>query len=146
MRVTNGVPEIIVKLGRWGEKDCRREISVKTAPGSFDDLVEIFGILGLKKGVLCIRNSKVYDYKDTEFALVEVPNHSYFYEAEKMIDKSESEEDATRKILDVCNELKLKTFSKKDFFQYLDVLNKEVNELFDFDYYKKNYFKERFSL
>ena len=51
LRVTNGVPEIIVKLGSWGENEQRRELSVTTAPHTFDTLTEIFAALGYEKGV-----------------------------------------------------------------------------------------------
>src|SRR5680860_676159 len=46
VRVTNGIPEIIVKIGEWGGIDQRRELAVFTKPGEFDTLVEIFGTLG----------------------------------------------------------------------------------------------------
>lgn len=146
LRVTNGIPEIIIKIGEWGENESRREISIKTLKGSFDDLVEAFGILGFKKGVLCVRNSKVYDYKGVEFALVEVPNHSFYYEAEKMIWTNGDKKQAIKEISNVCRELKLDIFNKEDFFKYVNCLNKEANEIFDSSSFKKNYFKNRFSL
>jgi len=98
LRVTNGIPEIIVKLGKWGGTDHRKELSVLTNPNSFDTLVEIFGELGFSKGILCVRKSKVYEYKGIEFALVEVPNHSYYYEAEKMAYENESAKKITEEI------------------------------------------------
>ena len=84
LRVTNGIPEIIIKIGEWGGSEARKELSVKTASGTFDLLTEIFAALGYEKGTLAVRNSHVYNYKNIEFALVEVPGHSYYFEAEKM--------------------------------------------------------------
>ena len=52
LRVTNGRPEIIVKLGAWSGSDSRRELSVITPEHTFDTLVEIFGAMGFIKGVL----------------------------------------------------------------------------------------------
>lgn len=146
IRTTNGAPEVIIKLGNWGEAEARREISLKIGEGSFDDLVEVFGHLGWGEGVLCVRNSLVYQYRDVEFALVEVPGHSYYFEAEKMVSKESEKKKSIKEIEQVCLELELTQFNKKDFFDYIKVLNNTVNEKFDFNEYSKGYFKKRFSL
>ena len=67
VRVTNGIPEIVVKLGSWGGSESRRELSFKGKEGEFETLVEIFGQLGFTKGTLAKRDALVYDYKDIEF-------------------------------------------------------------------------------
>ena len=144
LRVTNGVPEIVVKLGEWGGTEQRKELSVKTAPGTFDTLTEIFGALGYEKGVLAVRKSQVYMYKDIEFALVEVPGHSYYFEAEKMAHANENADELLEEMQVVCKELGLTVFSKEEFFAYIQKLNKEANGIFDAsmaepDYFKKNY-------
>lgn len=147
LRVTNGIPEIIVKVGEWGSGvDQRKELSILAKKGEFDTLVEIFGELGFCKGIVCQRKSKVYEYKGIEFALVEVPNHSYYYEAEKMAHKDEDHEKIAEELKEVCGDLGLDIFDKKQFFDYLKVLNKEVNEIFDYSEYVENYFKDRFKL
>lgn len=146
LRVTNGIPEIIVKVGEWGGAEQRKELSVFTKQGEFDTLVEIFGALGFYKGMLCVRKSKVYEYKDIEFALVEVPGHSYYYEAEKMAHEKEDAEKIIKEIENVCKDLKLDIFDKKQFFEYIDKLNKESNEMFNYNNYTPNYFKNRFDL
>lgn len=146
LRVTNGIPEIIVKLGKWGGADQRKELSVLTNPNSFATLVEVFGELGFTKGMLCSRKSKVYEYKEVEFALVEVPNHSFYYEAEKMAHENESAEQITEEIKRVCLDLHLEMFDQKTFFEYIDTLNKEANEVFDYTVRSQNYFKNRFGL
>ena len=145
LRITNKIPEIIVKIGKMGGSDEREEISVIARKNSFDDLVKIFAILGLKKGMLCIRKGNIYQYKNIEFSLVEVPNHSYYFEAEKLICKGEDKNQVKQELLKVCKQLKLRTFSDKSFFSYLKKLNKEANEIFNFKDYKENYFKERFN-
>lgn len=146
LRVTNGIPEIIVKIGEWGGNEQRKELSVFTKQGEFDTLVEIFGELGFGKGMLCVRKSKVYEYKDIEFALVEVPGHSYYYEAEKMASGNENGDELVKGIENVCKELSLDIFDKKQFFEYVEKLNKESNEIFDYKNYTSNYFKNRFDL
>src|SRR3989338_9956404 len=146
LRVTNGIPEIIVKVGEWGGVEQRKELSVFTKPGEFDTLVEIFGVLGFRKGMLCLRKNKVYEYKGIEFALVEVPGHSYYYEAEKMAHEREDAEKIIKEIKNICKDLNLEVFDKKQFFEYIDKLNRESNEIFDYKNYTPNYFKNRFNL
>jgi len=146
LRVTNGMPEIIVKIGRWGASESRKEISIFAHKGDFDSLVEAFGVMGFEKGMLCVRNTEVYEYKDVEFSLVEVPNHSYYFEAEKLLDANQDREIAKQEIAEACEELKLDVFDDKSFFAYIRKLNKEVNEVFEFKNYTKNYFKNRFNL
>lgn len=142
IRETNGVPEIVLKLGSWGGTESREEISIKTESGKFESLVKVFGELGYEKGVLCVRNSMVYDYKGIEFALVEVPNHSFFFEAE-IVSTPEGAEEAEKNIKQICDELNLKVFSKDDFFEYINTLNKEANIDFDYKNFEKGYFEEK---
>lgn len=146
LRVTNRIPEIIIKIGRYGGNNTRKELSVLTKSGEFDKLVQIFGVLGFKKGIQCIRNIRVYDYKGIEFSLVAVPGHSYYFEAEKLIHKNEDSEKVRRLIKEECKRLKLTFFNDKTYFEYIDKLNKEANEIFDFKDYKEGYFKKRFNL
>ncbi|MDP3948674.1 MAG: hypothetical protein Q8Q17_01855 [bacterium] len=146
LRSTNGVPEIVVKIGEWSGTEQRKELSFSGKPGEFDTIVEIFGALGFRKGMLCIRKSRVYEYKGIEFALVEVPKHSYYYEAEKMAGAEDDGEKITDEIKKVCEELGLEIFDKKSFFEYIHKLNDEANEVFDYAEYTPNYFKNRFGL
>ncbi|MBI4086433.1 hypothetical protein HY416_00410 [Candidatus Kaiserbacteria bacterium] len=146
LRVTNGVPEIIVKIGDWGGTEKRKELSVTTTSNTFDTLTEIFAALGYEKGMLCVRKSHVYEYKGIEFALVEVPGHSYYYEAEKMARDDEDADALAKEIADVCAELNLPIFEKQGFFEYIETLNKEANELFDASTAPQGYFKDRFGV
>jgi adenylate cyclase class IV len=146
LRVTNGIPEIIVKLGEWGGSESRKELSVTTAPGTFDLLTEIFAALGYEKGVLAVRKSHVYDYKGTEFALVEVPGHSYYFEAEKMAHEGEDANELITEMNVICEELGITVFSKEEFFSYIQKLNKEANDVFNAPDAPPNFFKENYDL
>lgn len=139
IRETNGIPEIVIKLGEWGGSESREEILVETKAGTFLNLIKVFGELGYKKGILCIRNSVVYDYKGIEFALVEVPNHSYYFEAE-ILTTTDDAESAEVLIREVCEELNLIPFSKEEFFDYVNRLNREANTLFDYESFKEEDF------
>ena len=146
LRVTNGQPEIITKLGRWGGGENRKEISVLAEKGSFDRLVETYAVLGYKKAMLCIRNTEVFEYQGIEFALVEVPGHSYYFEAEMMVSSEDPLPEAHEKLDAVCKNLKLSVFDDKGFYEYIEVLNREANEVFEFDESREGYFEKRFNL
>ncbi len=143
LRITNGNPEIIVKLGDWTSSNHRKELSVFTEEGSFDTLVQIYAALGYEKGMLCERTTEVYNYDGIEFAIVEVPGHSFHFEAEIMSD--EDGVDAARKhIQEVCDKLDMEIFTDEGYIAYIEKLNKEANEVFDFKKYTENYFENRY--
>ena len=146
LRVTNKIPEIIVKVGKFGGEENRKELSVLASLGDYDKLVQIFAILGLTKGMLCVRKSIAYEYKGIEFALVEVPNHSFYFEAEMMISSDADKNNAKQFIKDTCKQLGLKLFTDETFFAYISKLNNEANEVFDYKNYKDGYFQDRFKL
>ena len=143
LRITNGVPEIIVKLGRWGGENQRKELSVFAEHGSFDRLAQVFGELGYKRGMLCERISRVYDYKGVEFALVEVPGHSFHYEAEMMTEAGETE-GTMEEIRKICAELGLEIWDDRGYFDYIEKLNIEANTIFDYDEYFEGDLEKKF--
>jgi adenylate cyclase class IV len=147
LRATSGQPEIVVKLGGWGGNEQREEISVLTHEGTFDNLVKIFNAMGYSKGMLCVRNSLVYNYKGVEFALVEIPGHSYTYEAERVVATEAEKAAAMADVQAVCAELGLSRYSDDEFFAFVKKLNAEANEVFDFEKdYTEGYFRARFGL
>lgn len=146
VRSTNGIPELIIKKGKWGGKESREELSLKITKGEFDKLVMIMGALGFKKGITVVRNGKIFDYKGIEFSLVQVPNHSYYFEAEVMVTKK-SEVKKTRENMEtICKKLGLTLFDDKDFYNYINKLNAEANVAFDFEKYKPGNFKKKFGI
>lgn len=147
VRTTNGIPEISIKQGEWGSADeSRREFSLVGKKGEFDKMVMMLAAMGHKKGVMAERKGAIYVYKGIEFSLVEVPGHSYYFEAEVMVKDKAAQQAATGKINKVCAELGLKTLSQQDFFAYINRLNTESNEIFDFKTYEEGYFNKRFGI
>ena len=146
VRVTNGIPEIIIKLGSWGGSENRRELSFKGKKGEFEILVEIFGQLGFTKGTLAKRDTLVYEYKGVEFVLAKTPRGHYYFEAEKMSHSKSDFQKIENEIRKVCKELKLETVDKEGFFKFIAELNKTDNEIFEFKNFKENYFKDKFGL
>ena len=145
LRNTNNVSEIIIKTGAWGGSDARREYSVKS-DASFDTLVQVFRLLGYDRGVLCIRNIDVYNYEGIELAVVEVPGHSYFFEAEIELSEEGGTEDAQEKLKDVLQSLGLSIYSDSEYFDYIETLNKEANTIFDAEKESDHYFADTFSI
>lgn len=145
-RITNEIPEMIIKVGKWKGSDTRKEISVILQKGQFSNLVQAYAVLGYKKGVLCIRNSLIYFFKNIEFALVEVPSHSYFFEAEICVVSETEVEKAQNDIKNVCKDLNIQLFTDQEWFNYIDVLNKEANKLFDIDIDGDDYFLKRYGI
>ncbi len=145
-RITNGVPEMIIKKGSWGGSDSREEISVIGQEGSFTNMVRLYAALGYKKAVLVERNSLVYRYGDTEIALVEVPGHSHFFEVEKEVQDKDDIGKAQEEIKQVCAELGLSVFSDDEWFDYVELLNKEANGVFDFDTDGPDFFKNKYGI
>lgn len=143
LRITNGDPEIIVKLGDWNSSNHRKELSVFTEAGSFDVLVQIFAELGYEKGMLCERITEAFNYDGIEFAVVEIPGHSYHFEAEMMSDESDVES-AKKHIREVCEKLGMEIFTDEGYIEYIEKLNKEANEVFEFKNYTDNYFENRY--
>jgi adenylate cyclase class IV len=133
LRVTNGTPEIIVKIGEFGGKH-RKEGSVLLEAGQFDRAIEVLNMLGFRKGIGAFRDIRRYMYEGVEFSLVEVPGYAYFYEAEKVVSINQVE-DAHSEVLALLNELELGHFDKHEFYDFLDDLDKNANILFDADRY-----------
>jgi len=119
LRATNRVPEIVIKTGKLGGSDERQELSVLTRKNNFDNLVKAFAVLGLKKGILCVRKGNIYKYKDIEFSVVEVPNHSYYFEVEKLIRDNKHKNTAKQELMKMCKKLNLRVFTDKGLFSYL---------------------------
>jgi len=146
LRITNGVPEIITKLGSWGGDEHRREISIMAEAGSFDRLVETYGVLGYTKAIVAERFTEVFDYCGFEFALVTVPNHSYYVEIEQMAHSSEDMVRVKEEIRTVCTELGIILFDDKGFHSYIEELNRDSNGVFDFANFEPDYFAKRYTI
>lgn len=147
LRVTNGLPEFIIKLGKWGAGENRKELSVKTNTGDFPTLVNMLTHLGLEKGMAFVRISKVYIYKEIEFSIVEVPGHSYYYEAEQLVSTKKDANKASSIIENACKDLDLTVFNNQEFLDYVTLLNEESNQEFNAQDVKGvDYFKKRFGI
>ena len=61
LRVTNKKAEIILKHGRFGGTDQRKEFSIPISLDKFDEAVEMFGLLGWNIGITFATKTFVFD-------------------------------------------------------------------------------------
>lgn len=147
LRTTNGIPEIMIKLGSWGGSDNRKELSLIAQRGEFDKLVQIFAALGLNKGKVVLTKTNVFMYKGVEFAVVNVWDKRYIFEAEIMVKDKSSVEKARKKLESIITELGLKIYTDEEFYAYIHDLNKNnIAKTFDYSEYSDGYFKKKFHL
>ncbi len=135
VRVTNNVPEIIIKKGKWFDT-VREEVSVILREEQLSNALKLMGLLGYKKGILGIRKIWRFDFDTVEFSLTEIvrirksgarydaiEGYSYFFEIE-----GNSEEDIDRSI----KEFGLEVMTTEEWTEYvMKDLNKNANVVFD---------------
>jgi len=143
LRITNKKTELCLKYGKWSGKDARKEFLFSVNSSRFDEMVEFLKILGFYRGVLNATKTYVYKYRGIEFALVEVPNWGYYFEAEMMVNKNDIKK-ANEKIVKECEKLGLKVLDDKEFCKLLDDLNNRKGYRFDFKKQKFSDIKKRF--
>jgi len=129
VRMTNGRTEIVAKSGKWlGE--IRTETILDLGEGQFQTAVALFAALGITQGVACRRLIHQYRIDDISLSVIEVPGHSWFYEAEETCSAKEQARCRSR-ILERLDSLGLRSFSEEGFVAYVAELDVKANERFD---------------
>lgn len=131
VRITNKKAELVMKYGKWGGKDSRKEFSFPIQREKFDEMIDFLKILGWTHGVFMATKTFVYSYSGVEFALVEVPGWGYYFEAEILVDAEDINE-ADGKIEHECKKIGLKLIEDEKFYKMLDELNNLPGMKFDF--------------
>jgi len=131
LRVTNKKAELVIKYGRWGVKDNRREISIPIPLEKFDETAELLHYLGWSFGSVFATKTFVFKHKNIEFALVK-NKHLCYFEAERVIGKNENPEKTMKEIEKTCDKIGLSIFSEKEYFELMDKINSSPGALFDF--------------
>lgn len=129
IKTTNGESEFSLKVGSL-EKTNRQEISIPIAKNKIKQSFEFLKYLGYRKGIIAVRKAKIYKYKGVEWAIVEVPGHSYYFEAEKLVKKKSDGKFAEMEINKVACEMGLKILSAKELLEYIKILDTEANKSF----------------
>jgi adenylate cyclase class IV len=131
VRVTNKKAEIIMKYGKWGGSDKRKEISIPISLDKFEDSVDLLKCLDWYKGVVIATKTFVFDYKGIEFALVKNKDYNYF-EAEKLAKSNQDLDKISQQIKEVCREFNLEPFDEEDFMDQINKINNSKENQFDF--------------
>jgi len=138
VRVTNGKVEIVIKKGKFGGT-AREESSMYPEGGNLADTLKFMSLLGYTKAVACDRGIERYLINGVEFAIQDVRDftrpgkiHSRFFEAEIMTDDA-GKDAAIKKIKTLLGVLSLKEFSETQWNEYVAVMNKEANGVFDYE-------------
>lgn len=145
-RITDDEPELVIKVGKWRGSDIRKEVAVQLKRGEFANLIAVCATLGYTEAIVSESLTFVYEYQGVEFSLVNKSDHSYFFEAEVLVENDENKDLVQKLIQDVCHQLNLSLFTDEQFFDYIKLLNKEVNIHFDWDRDGEHFFKDKYGL
>ncbi len=147
IRCTNGVSEIMIKLGKTGGTDSRREFGSKVGENKFDELVGVMHALGYDKGPLCHFKSDIYKYGEFEIVLKAVPGHDNrgMFEAEIEVASESEVPQAQEKIEALLAELGVRKFDDAEFHKHVDGLN-TIFPLFDYASYEQGYFAKTYGI
>lgn len=129
IKSTNGENEFSLKVGRLANAN-RKEISIPIPKDKFKEAFEFLKFLGQREGLKAVRNAQVYEYKNIEWAIVEVPGHSFYFEAEKLVNSKNEGVVAEAEIRKIAENLGLKIFTKRETMAYIKTLDAEANKVF----------------
>lgn len=130
VRITNKKAEIVMKYGRWGAVENRKEFLFPIEIEKFGQAVEFLKCLNWEKGVLVDTKTFVFDYKGIEFAIVRSGDFCYF-EAEKLVDNKSEAPEVIEEIKKVCEEMGLKIFEEEEYICMIQDMNERKDRLFD---------------
>jgi adenylate cyclase class IV len=143
VRITNKKSEIVMKYGKWGGSDRRKEISIPIDSKKFGDAVDLLKCLDWYSGVIMATKTFVFDYNGIEFALVKNKDYNYF-EAEKLVEDSADSVKIQKEIKEVCKSLGLEVFDEEDFIDQINKINNNPENQFDFSKQEFSDFKKKF--
>jgi len=137
-RVTNKQPEIVLKYGLFNAAHARKEVSIPLKPEEVEKHLELLSLLGWNLVVIYATKTLTYDYKGIEFALAEIKDYGYNFEAEILTDESKADE-AKKIITKELTKLGLKPFDEQGLNKQCNAINNKKDIQFDFS---KKSFKE----
>ena len=129
-RVTNKEPEIVLKYGLFSGSHARREISIYPKDEEVEKYLEMLALLGWNIGVINATKTHVYDYHGIEFALVEIKDFGYNFEAEILTNEKWVEE-AKKKITFEIDRLGIRPFDEAGLNEQCNAINNKKDLQFD---------------
>lgn len=143
LRITNGIPEVVIKYGLFTGSHAREEISINFDIKDFEKYIDLLKYLGWHLAVGYSTKTYVYNYKSVEFSLVEIKDYGYNFEAE-IITENEESGNAKRKLTIFCEELGLKSFNENELDKQCNDINNKKEFQFDFNKQSSNKIREQF--
>jgi hypothetical protein len=135
IRIENGKSSLVFKYGNWHDASGREEFDIPLQNNKVDDMVKILKYLEKDYGKIMIQETKVFKYKDAEWAIVEVPvdgnKDIYYWEVEREVKKSDELKEKN-KLEGMISKLNLKSFRDDEFIEFCKDLNKIKGRMFDF--------------
>lgn len=133
VRSTNDDIEMVLKLGHVGAHR-RKEISFRLGKIKLEDALDFLYHLSYRKGWTGVRISDIFKYMGFEFAVVSVPGrgeyHTYYFEIEGKARAAADVPKVKKRMLRLLKRMDLRTFSKKEYDNYLIGMNKYASERF----------------
>ncbi len=129
---SNGKEELVLKERLAGDSGAgRRETVISLARGEARKAVEFVASLGFRRGSIAYRRLRAYKYKGIHFSLGEVPDHSFYYEAEIMTG-GRGAKAAEARIRRTLASMGLPVFSGREFREFITDVTRNANKAFDF--------------
>lgn len=144
LRITNKKAELVLKYGKFGGNDARKEFLFPIDAKKFEEATEFLQILGFYYGVLQATKTYLYLYKGIEFALVRAQDWGCYFEAE-ISTVQEGVERANKKIMSACKELGLEVLNYKGFCDLCQKMNERPGFRFNLKKEKFPDIKKRFA-
>ena len=131
IRITDGHPELMLKYGNWSGSDIREESAINIQKNQLRIAIKVLKYLGWHIVVAYGTVSYIYFYKNIEFKLVEIKDYGFFYEAEILTNKMNTEK-AMKNIQHVINTMGLKEFKTGEFEKQCNDINNQPKFQFNF--------------
>ncbi len=135
-RITNKIPEIVLKYGAFTGNHARKEISINIKNEEIEKYLELLALLGWYIGVIYAVKTYVYEYKGIEFSLVEIKDYGYNFEAEILTRENEADK-AKKRIINELNVLGIKSFDEEGLNKQCNAINN--NKKLQFDLLKQSF-------
>ena len=144
LRITNGRAAMVMKYGQWSGSDARKEFEFPINKKQFGQAIEFLAALGWSKTVAYATDTSIYQYKNIEFAVVEIKGYGQVYEAEILVKNKKGVAPARKKIKAICSQLNLREYQQGEFEKQCNQINNTKKLQFDFSKTSFNVLQKRF--
>lgn len=133
LRNTNGECEIMVKRKIGDGIAGREEIQLRLQDTHLDTAKKVVAALGYTSAKKMVRTMDLYKYEGIDWQVVATPKGLWYYEAELEAANGEEVSEITKKLHAAAGELQLPIMSDEELDEFINILDKEVNEDVEFE-------------